>query len=379
MESELEPNRYFDNAATSFPKPPEVARAISRYLCEVGGPYGRSAYPRALEVSRTVEKARDRLAELLGTSKADSLVFVPNATTAINMVLRSVLSGGGHVLLSPLEHNAVMRPLTSLHAKVGATFEILPSTLDGRVDVEKIKTILTPKTRLVIINHQSNVNGVIQPIREIKEAVGEIPLLVDASQSAGSIPIAIDEWGIDYLACTGHKSLFGPTGTGGLFLRDPQTIEPLIFGGTGSASESFTMPSFLPDRFEAGTGNIAGIFGLLAALECRPQARHTNREFLDFLQNVEKIKEFQVFRAKHPDHQGGLFSLRHPRHDSAFIGNELFRRFGLEVRIGLHCSPLAHQSLGTFPGGTVRIASSPYHSPADFEFLRQALQELSKQ
>lgn len=351
---------------------------MSRYLCEVGGPYGRSAYPRALEVSRTVETARDSLAKLLGTSRADLLIFVPNATTAINMVLNSILSEGGHVFLSPLEHNAVMRPLTAFQTKAGATFEILPSASDGRVDVEKIRSVLTPKTRLVIINHQSNVNGVIQPIREIKEAVGEIPVLVDASQSAGSIPIAIDEWGIDYLACTGHKSLLGPTGTGGLFLRDPHTIEPFIFGGTGSASGSFAMPSFLPDRFEAGTGNIVGIFGLLAAITCPPQPRHTRQEFLDFLQSVEKIAGIQVRRAEHPDDQGGLFSLRFPRHDSAFIGNELFKKFGVEVRIGLHCSPLAHKSIGTFPEGTIRIASSPYHSPADFEFVRQALLELSK-
>jgi cysteine desulfurase family protein len=377
METALEPNRYFDNASTSFPKPPEVARAISRYLCEVGGPYGRSAYPRALEVSRTVEMARDRLAEALGTSKADSIVFVPNATTAINMVLNSVLSKGGHVLVSPLEHNAVMRPLIALQAKVGVTFEVLPATSDGRVDVGKIKTVLSSKTRLVIINHQSNVNGLIQPIREIKEMIGGIPILVDSSQSAGSIPINIDNWSLDYLACTGHKSFLGPTGTGGLFIRDPQTIEPFIYGGTGSASESFDMPSFLPDRFEAGTGNIAGIFGLLAALEHRPQLSHTRKEFLDFLQSVEKIEGFQVCRAEHAEHQGGLFSLRHIRRDAAYLGNELFRKFGIEVRIGLHCAPMAHQNLGTFPGGTVRIATSPYHSPVDFEFLRQALQELA--
>jgi len=374
----LEPNRYFDNAATSFPKPAEVAKAINRYLCEVGGSYGRSAYPRALEVSRTVEAARDRLAELLGTSRVDSLVFVPNATTAINIVLGSILAKGGHVLISPLEHNAVMRPLAAFQSRTGVTFEILPSIPDGRVDVERIRTVLDPKTRLVIINHQGNVNGVVQPIREIKEAIGEIPILVDASQSAGSIPIAIDGWKLDYLACTGHKSLLGPTGIGGLFLRDPQTIEPLIYGGTGSASESFSMPSFLPDRFEAGTGNIAGIFGLLAALECRPKPRHTRGELLNFIRSVEKIKGYRVFRAEHAEHQGDLFSLRHVRHDAAFLGDELFRRFGLEVRIGLHCSPLAHQKLGTFPGGTVRIASSPYHSPADFEFFREALEELSK-
>jgi len=138
------------------------------------------------------------------------------------------------------------------------------------------------------------------------------------------------------------------------------------------------MPSFLPDRFEAGTGNIAGIYGLLAALENRPRPRHTREEFLDFIRSVEKIEGYRVFRAEHAEHQGNLFSLRHPRHDSAFLGHELFRRFGLEVRIGLHCSPLAHQKLGTFPAGTVRISTSPYHAPADFEYFRKALEEISK-
>jgi len=374
----LEPNRYFDNAATSFPKPAEVARAVSRYLGEVGGSYGRSATPRALEVSRTVEAARDRLAELLGTSRVEGLVFAPNATTAINTVLRSLLDKGGHVLISPLEHNAVMRPLAALQSRTGATCEILPSGPDGRVDVERVGAALRPKTRLVIVNHQGNVNGVVQPVREIKDAIGEVPILVDASQSAGSVPVAIDEWRLDYLAWTGHKSLLGPTGIGGLFLRDPRTVEPLILGGTGSASESLLMPSFLPDRFEAGTGNIAGLFGLLAALESRPKPRHTRQEFLDFIRSVEGIEGYRVFRAEQDEHQGSLFSIRHARHSLDFLADELFRRFGLEIRVGLHCAPLAHQQIGTFPGGTVRIAPSPYHAASDFAFFQSALEELSR-
>ncbi|MBF0500014.1 MAG: aminotransferase class V-fold PLP-dependent enzyme [Candidatus Riflebacteria bacterium] len=371
-------NCYFDNASTSFPKPPEVAREISRYLCEVGGPYGRSAYPRALEVSRTVEAARDRLAQLLGTSRADALVFTPNATTAINIVLNSVLAQGGHVLISPLEHNAVMRPLTALQARTAIRFEKLAAAPDGRIIVADIKKHITPQTRLVIINHQSNVNGVIQPIQLIKEAVDDIPILVDASQSAGSSPIAVDEWKIDFMACTGHKSLLGPTGTGALFMRHPQTIEPLVYGGTGSASESFAMPEFLPDRFEAGTGNVAGIFGLLAALEHRPLPRHTRQDFLDFLCSLEKIPGYQIFRAAEAENQGSLISLRHSGQDAASLGNALFQRFGIEVRVGLHCAPLAHQSLGTFPTGTLRLAVSPYHCPADFEQVRYALQELTR-
>jgi selenocysteine lyase/cysteine desulfurase len=262
----MPPNRYFDNAATSLPKPAAVGAAVLRYLNEVGGPYGRSAYPRALEVSRTVEALRDRLAAGFGAAKAEALVFMPNATTAINTVLHSLPREGGKVLVSPLEHNAVMRPVAALAARVGVTFELLPAQPDGTIDVSRLAAFLTPEIRLVVVNHQSNGNGVIQPLQQIKEALGTLPLLVDASQSAGGVPIHVDAWRLDYLAFTGHKGLLGPTGTGGLLLRDPATVEPLVYGGTGSLSDGYEMPGFVPDRFEAGTGSLAGLFGLLAAL-----------------------------------------------------------------------------------------------------------------
>jgi cysteine desulfurase family protein len=369
-------NRYFDNAATSFPKPPEVARAMARHLNEVGGPYGRSAYPRALEASRAVETARDRLAELLGTTRVEALAFMPNATTGLNTVLPSLLRQGDHVLVSPLEHNAVMRPLTALQTHRGVTFGLLPAHPDGLIDLPRVAGALTPATRLVVINHQSNVNGLIQPLHEIKQAVGDIPVLVDASQSAGSAAIRLDDWNIDFMACTGHKSLLGPTGTGALFARRAESLEPLVYGGTGSASESFAMPDFLPDRLEAGTGNITGLFGLLAALENRPVPAHSRADFLELLARVERIPDLIVYRALDPQRQGEVFSVRHRTRDAAWLGNELSSRFGIDVRVGLHCAPLAHQTLGTFPTGTLRLSPSPFQTPADFEYLLHALEEL---
>ncbi|RQW84704.1 MAG: aminotransferase class V-fold PLP-dependent enzyme [Geobacter sp.] len=366
-------NNYFDNAATSFPKPPEVAAAMSRYLNEVGGSYGRSAYARAFEVARTVEKTRDLLAERMGAGDAEQVVFAPNATYAINVVLRSVLRHGGRVLISPLEHNAVTRPLAALTSRYGGSFELLPHRADGRVEPSRIKEMVTSDTVLAVVNHQGNVNGVIQPLGEIREQLGAVPLLVDASQSFGSIPLTVDDWNIDFLAFTGHKALLGPTGIGGLYLRNPAEVEPLVYGGTGSASESFQMPDIMPDRFEAGTPNIAGIYGLMAALETQPASCHTREEYQRLIEELHSLPSLRVLCAERFDHQGDVFSFYQPGSDPANLGRRLFDDFGIESRIGLHCAPLAHQTLGTFPTGSVRIGVSRYHSANDFSYLTEAL------
>ncbi len=366
-------NCYFDNAATSFPKPATVAGAMSRYLNEVGGSYGRSASARSFDVARAVEKTRDLLAERMGARDAERLIFTANATHAINLVLQSVLRGAGRVLISPLEHNAVTRPLAALAARYGVTFELLPHGDDGRVDPARIREMIAPDTLLAIINHQSNVNGVIQPLAEIKEQLGHVPLLVDASQSFGSVPLAVDQWNIDFLAFTGHKALLGPTGVGGLFLRNPVGVEPLIYGGTGSASDSFEMPDFLPDRFEAGTLNIAGIFGLQAALEDQPVSRHSREEYRRLIETLQGMPSFRVLCAERFEDQGDVFALYQPGKDSADLGRRLFDTYGIETRVGLHCAPLAHRTLGSLPGGAVRIGVSPYHANDDFSYLIEAL------
>jgi cysteine desulfurase family protein len=368
-------NSYFDNAATSFPKPPAVAAAMSRYLNEVGGSYGRSAYARAFDVARMVEKTRDLLAERMGARDAAQVVFAPNATHAVNLVLRSVLRQGGRVLISPLEHNAVTRPLAALAAQIGVTFELLPHQNDGRVDPDRIKGMVTPDTLLAVINHQSNVNGVIQPLAEIKEQLGSVPLLVDASQSFGSVPVTVDDWDIDFLAFTGHKALLGPTGIGGLYLKNPSEVEPLIYGGTGSASDSFEMPDFVPDRFEAGTLNVAGIYGLQAALEERTASRHSREEYCRLIENLKEMPFLRVLSAERFEDQGDVFSLFQPGTDPATLGRRLFEQYGIETRVGLHCAPLAHRTLGTFPGGAVRIGVSPYHSVDDFSCLTEAVRK----
>lgn len=371
-------NKYFDNAATSFPKPASVAEYISKYLTESGGTYGRSAYLRVLESSETVEKVREKLAEKTGTAKPENITFTPNATAAINTVLFGLNLHDCHVLISPLEHNAVMRPLFEICQRFNVSFDILPHGPDGLVEVKKIKDAIKPSTRLVIINHHSNVNGLIQPLSEIKREAGEIPVLADLAQSLGHTDIFLDSWNIDFAAFTGHKGLLGPTGTGGLYCKDPGKISPLIYGGTGSRSESFEMPSFTPDKFEAGTPNIAGIYGLLGSLENYPEPAHSNKDILELMDQISRIEKVKVFRSRDVKLQGTLFSITHEQHSCSRIAAELYSEYGIEVRSGLHCAPLAHKTLGTFPSGTVRFAPSPTHTIEDFRYLYEAVRDVCK-
>lgn len=364
-------NLYFDNAATSFPKPKELGEVTLRYLDLEGGTYGRSFHGRAFETSKKVELCRETLAHLLGIKQAEKLCFTFNATTALNTVIKGLTLEGKTVWVSPLEHNAVMRPLRSL---ANVEVKVLPHFQDGLIDIESCS--FDQKTALVIVSHMSNVNGLIQPIKEIKEKMGEIPLLVDAAQSAGSVTLAAEAWGIDYLAITGHKSLLGPTGTGALYMKDEKALRPLCAGGTGSRSESEEMPTELPDKFEAGTPNTVGIIGLLASLENKPRPQHFKDDFLSFARELKKNSHYKVYSAFDEKNQGELLSLNSVKMDCSSLGQKLYRDVGFETRVGLHCAPLAHRTLGTFPEGTLRIAPSPYHTKADLEFLLKALEEI---
>ncbi|MBN1980023.1 MAG: aminotransferase class V-fold PLP-dependent enzyme [Chitinivibrionales bacterium] len=372
-------NTYFDNATTSFPKPIEVSQAIAHYLNDVGGPYGRSAYGRAVAVSRVVENTRLLLAELMGSESSESVVFCQNATTAINTVIGGFLRSDDHVLVSGLEHNAVMRPLEMMKNKCGITVDMVASEPDGYVRLSDIGRCLKRSTKLVIINHQSNVNGVTQPIQQIKECIGDTPLLVDAAQSFGKVPLCVDAWHIDFVAFTGHKALLGPPGIGGLFVRNPALLEPLIYGGTGSKSESFSMPQFMPDRFEAGTPNIAGIFGLEAALKHKPPCRHTPHDFAQLLQRCKQLKQVNVLCSRDCQNQGEIFSLTHDTMTSSQLSDRLYRTFGIETRCGLHCAPRAHATLVTQNQGSVRFAPSVYHTAQEFAWLGDCIEEATQQ
>ncbi len=369
-------NLYFDNGATSFPKPPSVARAMTAYLNEIGGSYGRASHGRALKSTSVVENCRDLLAQKFGFSRPENIAFGANATEGLNLVIRGFRFNGGEVLISPLEHNSVARPLKFLEEQGILKVRTLPHFKDGLIDVEKIET--GPMTELVIINHMSNVNGLIQPVGKIKKKIGTVPILVDGAQSAGHIPVDLDGDGIDFFAFTGHKCLLGPTGTGGVCIRNPELVSPLKYGGTGSNSESLHMPSHSPDRFEAGTPNIAGIFGLEAALNETIQGRYSIDTFYALISEIDIIPGVILYKAESIGNQGHLFSFVIEGKTVSDTACELQYEYGIETRSGLHCAPIAHETLGSSPHGSVRIGLSPYHKNSDLDYLLDSIKKISQ-
>ena len=369
--------RYFDNSATSFPKPPEVKESICKYLAS-GGTYGRGAYPRIVEATSMVEEVREKLSAILGSKKSENVVFSSGSTEAINIILKGLNLRDKQILISPMEHNAVMRPIHALSTNNNTTYSILDHYSDGTIDIERIKAQLSQNVALVIINHQSNVNGVIQPIGAIKQEIGNIPILVDASQSMGTVAIDVDRDNLDYVAFTGHKGLLGPTGTGGFYMASPEAISPLFYGGTGSNSENYELPESMPDRFQPGTPNLLGLAGMLGAINAKIEKLHTKDDYLTLLQSLCSLKNVDCYSGNNINQTGEVFSFRIANENPGITAHKLYTEFGIETRSGLHCAPLAHRTLGSFPTGLVRISLSPYHTPDDLMFLFQALKYLAK-
>lgn len=371
-------NLYFDNASTSFPKPSEVGEFINIYLNQ-GGTYGRAAYPRVFEASKMVEEARFLLSKFIGTSLVDNVIFTLNSTSALNALIQGFRYKYKKILISPLEHNAVGRPVEFMKESQGVNYQILPYDDDGLINLDKLKSLNLNDIDLVIVNHVSNVNGLIQPIKEIKRIIGEIPIIVDASQSLGKVPILADEWGIDMLAFTGHKGLYGPTGIGGFFIRNPKLVNPLIYGGTGSNSEKLILPDFCPDRFEAGTQNILGIYGLLGALKNQPIINYSNDTYHSILHRIKELPNIKLLTANDLENQSDLFSISPNNAEVSLFTRLLYEVHIIEVRGGLHCSPLAHITLGTSPKGTIRFSLSNYHTDNDLNHLLSCIIDIHEQ
>lgn len=370
-------NGYFDNASTSFPKPYEVEAQIKRYLSN-GGTYGRSAHRKCFEVSKVVEETRNLLAAKIGTANSDSLIFCSSATEASNTILRGLnIPEGSKIVIDSMCHNAFARPVTFLAQTSGLNIEYFDSHNDGRIDLSTVPEKVRGAA-LVIVNHASNINGVVQDIKGVKELIGDIPLLVDASQSIGNVPVDVDKWHVDYLVFTAHKSLLGPTGVGGFYIGGKNMVSPLKYGGTGSNSESLDMPDFLPDLLEAGTPNILGIYGLNGALKAPLNTRHKHGDFIDLIEELENMGSYKVFRANSFEDQIEIFSIVHSSIGNDELAYRLDSIYDIQVRGGLHCAPLAHKTLGTFPAGTVRISVSKFHELSDFEYLLDALKRIGR-
>jgi cysteine desulfurase / selenocysteine lyase len=378
---------YFDHAATSHPKPPVVVAAVRDYLERIGANPGRGSHALAASAARIVFDARESLAQLLGIGDSRHLFWTPSATYGINLALSGYLRHDDHVITTGMEHNAVLRPLNRLRVERNLRVSVIKCNAHGLVQAADIAALVTSRTRLVVVNHASNVCGALQPLAQIRAAIGATTLLVDAAQTAGVVPIDVERQGIDLLAVTGHKGLLGPQGTGALYIRPGLECEipPLICGGTGSQSESSEQPDFLPDRYESGTQNGPGIAGLGAAVrwlqeqEVAQIREHEVGICQQLLDGLRELPGITTYGPPDASARTAVVSLNLRNWLPNELGLALDRRFGVMCRVGLHCAPSAHEMLGTFPQGSVRLSLGYSNTAAEVAEVLSALAVLARE
>ncbi|AKG36879.1 aminotransferase class V-fold PLP-dependent enzyme [Paenibacillus durus] len=375
---------YLDHAATSWPKPPEVAQAMMDALQHAGANAGRGNYSLAMGTGRVLVRARMALAELFGVTNAQDIAFTHNTTMSLNMAIQGTLRPGDHVISTMTEHNSVRRPLEYLRRTKGIEVDYLKVDSEGQLDLQELKKTFKSNTRMVICSHSSNLLGSILPIGEIGDIAkthGAV-FLVDAAQSAGSLDIDVGKMNIDLLAFPGHKGLLGPQGTGGLYISPELDLEPLMHGGTGSQSENSEQPNVRPDKYEAGTQNTVGIAGLLAGVQ-KVQSLGTeniHRHEWNLIQSLmEGMRDITGMRFLGPAEgapRTGLLSFVIEGEESAQIAHRLDREYGIAVRAGMHCTPLAHKAAGTLQSGAVRVSVGVDTTEQDVGMMLHAMREL---
>ena len=370
---------YLDNAATTFPKPPEVIRAMAGVMEKIGGNPGRAGHGGALAGGRIMEKCRELAAEYVGISRPEQVIFCLNCTDALNMAIRGSLHEGDEVLVSHGEHNAVMRPLMGYHDQGKIKVNILPPDERGLLNPDTVRRAVNGKTALMVLCHASNVTGVIQPAREVAKACHDlgVPLLLDAAQSAGTEDLASVQ--ADMIAMPGHKGLLGPMGTGLLCLGKGMLPRPLREGGTGSASDSMRQPALLPDRLESGTANLPGIAGLCQGLKFVLRHRAAIAEYEHALgrrlrEGLRNISGIEVYGAEEAP-RVGVVSFNLKNRDSGEIA-DLLSMEKIAVRGGLHCAPAMHAYLGS--QGAVRASVGPYNTEAEIDRFLLAVQKIAR-
>ena len=378
---------YLDNASTTFPKAPTVATAMSDYITNRGININRGSYALAYDVEDIIYTTRQRLHPLFNGHDPAHVIFTQNVTMSLNMVIKGLLKAGDHVLVSSMEHNAVMRPLTQLLDK-GIAFDTIPCDPTGSIQIESIEPLIRPNTVALIINHASNVCGTIQPLESIGPIckAHNLQFIVDAAQTAGVIPIDVKACHIDALCFTGHKGLLGPQGIGGIILTKEmaQNLTPLIAGGTGSFSHLETMPTHMPDAFESGTLNLPGIIGLnegLAYIESQGMENIHNHELAltqAFLEGLQSIDGINIVGKQNIQDRTAVVSITIDGMDPANIAYELESTYHIMTRVGLHCAPRAHQTLRTYPEGTVRFSFGYANTHKDVESALSALNTIVK-
>ena len=377
---------YLDNAATANPKAPGVGEAMARSLADCNANPGHGGHRLAVQTTLAVYTARDSVARLLGVADPSRLVFTAGATAALNQAIRGSLPAqGGHVICSTWEHNAVLRPLWDWRRHSGGTVTVLPGRDGYPVHPYDLERAIRPDTALIVLNAASNVTGALSPVVEAGEIARRhgVRFLVDGSQVAGHLSLDLDALPLDLWACPGHKGLLGPQGIGVLYIRSGLELEPLLLGGAGFDSSREDPPEEAPERYEAGTVNTPGILGLGAAAEYLltqepAEARAREIALLAALgEGLARVRGVQVFTAPDPRRGVGVVSCRIAGWSSGTAADVLDQEYGICVRAGLHCAPLAHQALGTRPDGTVRVSLGPFNTEQDVDAVVQAIAQLA--
>lgn len=381
-------NIYLDNASTTFPKPKVVSDSIYNFLVNVGGNPGRSNHDNGMTSNRLLLEAREILASFFNFSNISNVIFTNNITSSLNLLINGCIKKGDHVITSSTEHNSVLRPLFNLENNNLIELSIVNSNEFGFVNVEDIKKSIKSNTKFIILSHASNVLGSIQPIEKIGKLCLEnnIFFILDSAQSAGVLDIDFNKFNLSALAFTGHKSLFGPQGIGGFLITDElnSICNPYILGGTGSMSYSLVQPDFLPDKFESGTLNMPGIVGLSEGIKfINNEGINTIYEKNSYLRNllISKLRNISNIRL-YEDFKNGNYtscvSFNSTKLDTAELSYELDYTYGIKNRSGLHCAPLTHKSIGSFPDGTVRLSISYFNTVEEINYTVDSINKILK-
>ncbi len=376
---------YLDNAATTFPKPEVVYKTMDTFYRTLGANPGRSGHKMAVAAEREIEDTRIAAARLFGVKNPNRFVFAFNATDAINMGIKGLLKQGDHAITTYLEHNAVSRALHGLEKRGIISVTKVKNSREGLIDLDDVRDAITPKTRLIVMTHAPNVLGTIQPIREIGRMARErnVIFMIDAAQTAGVCEIDVDEQYVDMLAFTGHKGTLGPTGTGGLYVGERLALEPWREGGTGFEPASLSQPEEMPYKLESGTPNTVGIAGLRAGIEFVLAkgigAIRTHEQALThkLMRALQDDRRFVLYGTMDASKKVGILSLNVKGYKPSEVGAILDQSFGIAVRPGLHCAPFAHQALGTFPDGTVRVSPGYFNTEDDINQIIEALKKIA--
>ena len=383
-----QPSIYLDNAATSFPKPDSVYAAMDDYNRNMGAPVGRGAYRKSIELQSSIDQCRKHTAKLLGAARPEEIAFTFNGTDSLNTIIHGVLKPGDHVITSDVEHNSVLRPLQTLKNRWGLEITIIPADQTGLVEPTAFRDALQKNTRLMILNHASNVTGTIQPVNEVGEIArqADVLFLVDAAQTAGHLPLDVSSMPVDFLACPGHKGLLGPLGTGLVYLRAElaDQVESLRQGGTGTRSEEETQPATLPEKLESGNHNAPGLIGLRASIEyvlkqgVSTLRKHEQQLTAQLLDGFQQLNSFHLTGPQVVENRVGVVSLISETAEPQVLASILDENFGIQIRAGLHCAPRIHACIGsTDAGGTLRFSPGPFTTVEQIDTTISAMQDLS--